>query len=177
MIPVIKGTKSSGEETWTFQYDCSATIKYGQKCPGWTRKGAHLLHGGYRVTFTDGVLVSELSPEWGLGFCQGGRGEREFHVDGRTFIVTVAGTGVADSAGWEIQLAWPKGCGWGPGKHKRGGLGSTKRFPGLWCWHTAPSLPALGSFVLCWYRHQRAAKERLSGLFDAFWRLVLVKFY
>lgn len=34
MLPAIKGSKSSGEETWTFQYnDRSATIKYGQKRP------------------------------------------------------------------------------------------------------------------------------------------------
>lgn len=33
MVSGLKGTQSSGEETWTFQDDYSAIIKYGQKCP------------------------------------------------------------------------------------------------------------------------------------------------
>lgn len=57
MLPAIKGSKSSGEETWTFQYnDRSATIKYGQKRPD---------EPGKKPTYARG-LQGQLH-RWGAG--------------------------------------------------------------------------------------------------------------
>lgn len=60
----------------------------GRNAPDEPREGPSYCMS-YRVSFTDGV-VSELGLGGGLGFCQGGGGERAFYVEGRTFIVTVA---------------------------------------------------------------------------------------
>lgn len=153
--------KSSEEDTWKFQYDCSGITKYRQKCPRWTRRGAFLLHGSYRVSFTDEVM-SELSLEGELGFCQGEeRGED----------IPCRRKNIYSHSGLEWRRWFRQGGKSDEMQPKGLWVGSQEAGEGVWVpqrlfWSssadalTPSSLPALDSFVLCQYCQQRAAKER-----------------
>ena len=116
----------SGEETWKYQYDCRATIKYRQNAQDEPGEGPSYCMGETGSASQMGWY--ELGLQRGLEFCPGGKKENGL-LRRRKNIYSHSGV---DRRGWlrlggKVSWLQLRGYGWGP--RRQDSLGSTKDFP------------------------------------------------
>ena len=147
---------SSAEETWKYQYDCSATIKYRQNAQDEPGEGPSYCVGATGSASQIGWY--ELGLQGGLEFYQVGREgkwsstQKEEHLQSQW-----GGYAWLAQAGWESQLAAAQGIWVGAQETGQRVWAPQKISPVLMHF---PLQPALGSSAFCHYGHQRAGKER-----------------
>ena len=133
---------SSAEETWKYQYDCSATIKYRQNAQDEPGEGPSYCVGATGSASQVGWY--ELGLQGGLEFCQVGREgkwsstQKEEHLQSQW-----CGLAWLAQAGWESQLAAAQGIWVGPQETGQRVWAPQKISPGA----NALSPPASSGFI------------------------------